>query len=83
MTVIQSSKPLLYVLKSITNCEPPFDSKDSNWFQYKILQGSNIITGYKCGEYAHVLESIEVNIDRLNQRQKGKYVVMSSSKPKS
>ena len=83
MNLIQSSKQLPYVLKSITSCEPPFESKENNWFKYKILQGSNIITGYKCGEYAHVLASIEVNIDRLNQRQKGKYVTISSPKPKS
>ncbi len=83
MAVIQSCKQLPYTLKSLINCEPPFQSEGNNWYQYKISQGHNIITGYKCGEYAHVLESVEINIDRLNQRQKGKFGNMNTPKAKS
>ena len=83
MTVIQTSKQLPYTLKSLTSCEPPFHSEENNWYKYKISQGSNIIIGYKYGEYAYALEAIELNIDRLNERQKGKYGSASTSKPKS
>lgn len=69
---IQCNKQLPYSLKSLISCKPPFQSEDNEWYQYEISQGHNIITGYKCGEYAQVLESIEINIDRLNERQKGK-----------
>ncbi len=77
MTVLDSSKQLPYILNSITSCEPPLQADGNNWFQYEISQGHNIITGYKCGEYAYVLESIEINIERLNQRQKGKFGTMN------
>lgn len=82
MTVIQSGKQLPYTLKSLTSCEPPFESDNNNWFKYMILQGSNIITGYKYGEFANVLESVELNVDRLNQRQIGKFGSMNTPKAK-
>lgn len=83
MTVTQLNKQLPYSLESLISCDPPFQTEGCNWFQYKISQGRNIITGYKCGDYAHVLESVEVNIDRLNQRQKGKFGNMNIPKSKS
>ncbi len=83
MPVIKSNYQIPYKLKSLTNCKPPFKAEGSNWYQYEISQGSNIITGYKCGDHKHVLESVQLNIDQLNQRQKGKYGNMNISKPKS
>jgi hypothetical protein len=38
-----------------------------------------MITGYKCGDYSYVLESVETNIERLNLRQKGKFGPMHTS----
>ena len=83
MTAIHYSKQLPYTLNSIISCTPPFQADGDNWFQYKIAQGSNMITGYKCGEYAHVLQSVEANIERLNQRQQGKFGSMNNQKTKS
>ena len=79
MTVILYDKQLPYTLNSIISCEPPSNADGDNWFQYKITQGANIITGYKCGEFNQVKESIENNIERLNQRQKGKFGSLNNS----
>ena len=73
MAVINSGKQQPYTLNSIVSCEPPYSAVGNDWFHYKISQGSNMITGYKCGEYTQVLQSIEINIERLNQRQRGKF----------
>lgn len=81
--MIQYNKQPPYSLKSLVSCQPPFKTIENNWFQYEISQGCNTITGYKCGDYEHVLESVQFNIDQLNQRQKGKYSNLSISKPKS
>ncbi len=80
MALIHSGKQLPYTLNSIISCKPPYPVDGNDWYQYKISQGHNIIVGYKCGEYAHVLESIELNIERLNLRQKGKFGTMNIPK---
>ena len=79
MTVINSGKQPPYTLSLLVSCEPPYSAVGNDWYQYKISQGPNIITGYKCGEYQHVLQSIEINIERLNLRQKGKFGAIHTS----
>ena len=81
MTIILSNKKP-YTLNSLIKCKPPFHADEKNWFKYKISQGANTITGYKCGEYDYVLQSVQVNIEQLNQRQTGSYKSISITKPK-
>lgn len=80
MKTFYSNKQQKYTLNSIIRCIPPQQASGTGWYEYKIVQGENIITGYKCGEYIHVLQSVEENIAQLNLRQYGNYGPMQPLK---
>ena len=64
--------PEPYEIVSIRRTEPPGDGKGSNWYRYKIVQGSNTILGYRKGSLKVVTRAVEEIVDQLNERRTGK-----------
>lgn len=61
-----------YEIVSIQRTEPPGDGKGSNWYRYKIVQGTNTILGYRRGGLKSVTRAVEEIVDQLNERRNGK-----------
>ena len=72
MSVKYLINKLPYQIKSIDPCAPPNGATGENWFHYVIVQGNNIINGYKQGSLNFVIQSVEENVQLLNERQQGK-----------
>jgi hypothetical protein len=60
---------LAFRLSSIEQHAAPAGSEGKDWFEYKILQGKNVITGYRRGTLAVVTEEVRKVIEGLNQRR--------------
>ena len=62
----------VYEIISIQKSEPPFGT-GSDWYHYEIVNGRNIINGYKQGSLNTVTTEVETNVAQLNERQLGKH----------
>jgi hypothetical protein len=61
-----------FEIVSIRRTEPPGDGKGSNWYRYKIVQGTNTILGYRRGSLKAVTRAVEEIVAQLNERRNGK-----------
>jgi hypothetical protein len=52
----------------------------SDWHRYRIAQGANGITGYRCGNLARVTADVEAIVTALNERREWR---KSKASPKS
>lgn len=57
-----------YRLISIDAVRAPADCMGSDWHRYRIAQGENGITGYRCGDIARVKADVEAIVTALNER---------------
>lgn len=58
-----------YRLISIDAVRAPEDCVGSDWHKYRIGQGENEITGYRCGGLARVTAEVEAIVTALNERR--------------
>lgn len=61
-----------YKIQSIVPTKPPDGAEGSSWFHYVIVQGDNLINGYRQGSLESVTHAIEENVELLNERRLGK-----------
>lgn len=61
-----------YEIMSIKPSDPPSGFDGSNWFKYKIAQGSNVIRGYRSGNKQSVTTAVNMIVVQLNERRLGK-----------
>ena len=61
-----------YRVLSIVPTNPPIGAEGSGWFHYVIVQGDNLINGYRQGSLESVTYAIEENVELLNERRVGK-----------
>ena len=61
-----------YRVQSIVPAKPPIGAEGNNWFHYVIVQGDNLINGYRQGSLESVTHEIEENVELLNERRLGK-----------
>ena len=69
-----------YRLISIDSVRAPQDCMGSDWHRYRIAQGENEITGYRCGDLARVTADVEAIVTALNERREWR---KSKAPPKS
>jgi hypothetical protein len=60
---------LAFELVSIDSTAAPNGGAGDDWLVYRISQGLNLITGYRCGSRAHVVAAVERIVIALNERQ--------------
>ncbi|HEU4618348.1 MAG TPA: hypothetical protein VFV10_09920 [Gammaproteobacteria bacterium] len=58
-----------FELVSIEKATAPSGSEGSDWFSYRIAQGSNTITGYRQGSLGAIKESLKEIVAGLNERR--------------
>ena len=58
-----------YRLLSIARTNAPSGSEGRDWVEYRIVQGMNIITGYRRGSVASVTEDVKKVVEGLNERR--------------
>jgi hypothetical protein len=58
-------------LQSMTLTPSP-EGSDGRWYRYVIAQGTNLITGIRCGSETEVNAAVMDMIERLNERRAGK-----------
>jgi hypothetical protein len=58
-----------YRLVSIEAARAPQGGAAGSWFLYRIAQGENPITGYRCGDRASVSAEVEAIVAALNGRR--------------
>jgi hypothetical protein len=75
----QSAADECYRLISIDAVRAPEDCMGSDWHRYRIAQGGNGITGYRCGNLARVTADVEAIVTALNQRRDWKKIKDSKS----
>ena len=70
-----------YQLQSVDKSDAP-SKETGQWCRYTIVQGPNVITGYKKGSRTAVTKAAKVIVADLNERRSGKRgrVHLSSSK---
>ena len=61
-----------YRIQSIKPAKPPIGAEGNSWFHYVIVQGDNLINGYRQGSLESVTNAIEENVELLNERRLGK-----------
>lgn len=61
-----------YRVQSIAPAKPPIGAEGGSWFHYVIVQGDNLINGYRQGSLESVTHEIEENVELLNERRVGK-----------
>jgi hypothetical protein len=57
-----------YRLISIESTTAPSGGAGDDWFVYRIAQGKNMATGYRCGNRGDVGAEIERIVEALNMR---------------
>jgi hypothetical protein len=75
-----------FELVSIQKAAAPSGGEGSDWFSYRIAQGSNTITGYRQGTLSAIKEAVQEIITGLNERRslkRGRVQLAQSRKPKS
>lgn len=60
-----------FQLASITKTTAP-EGTEGDWYRYVILQGTNEISGVRCGTGAEVAMQVRDMVERLNERRIGK-----------
>jgi hypothetical protein len=65
------SPELPFRLESLVATSRP-DGSEGDWYRYVISQGTNLITGLRCGPESEVKAIIADMIERLNERREGK-----------
>lgn len=65
----ESATDECYRLISIDAVRAPEDCVGSDWHRYRIAQGENGITGYRCGDLARVTAEVEAIVTALNERR--------------
>jgi hypothetical protein len=58
-----------YRLTSIVAADAPDGCTGGDWFIYRITQGGNAITGYRCGSVERVSADVESIVTSLNDRR--------------
>lgn len=58
-------------LESVARTTSP-EGSDGVWYRYVIAQGTNQITGTRCGTEAEVNHMLRDMVERLNERRAGK-----------
>ena len=58
-----------YRLLSIDAVGAPEDCLGDDWHRYRITQGENGITGYRCGDLARVTLEVAAIVTALNERR--------------
>jgi hypothetical protein len=66
----QNNEP--FELLSINKSEPPEGSQGKDWVRYQIVQGSNVITGFRQGTIKANKIVVEQIIEGLNERRSPK-----------
>ena len=61
-----------YAIVSVEPTEAPPGMAGSDWFRYVIGEGDNRIRGYRQGERATVMRSVEEIVQAMNERRSGK-----------
>jgi len=61
-----------YRLLSIDAVGAPEDCIGGDWLRYRIGQGENEITGYRCGDLARITAEVEAIVAALNERREWK-----------
>jgi hypothetical protein len=57
-----------FELVSIDPTAAPHGGAGDDWLVYRISQGLNLVTGYRCGSRAHVVAEVERIVIALNER---------------
>ncbi len=57
-----------FQLVSINPTAAPNGGAGDDWLVYRISQGLNLVTGYRCGSRAHVVAEVERILIALNER---------------
>lgn len=73
-----------YRLVVIEPTKSPDGSGSKDWFNYRIVQGENLIRGYKCGSRATVTAEVEQIVISLNERRnvrRGRVDLTTTAKP--
>jgi hypothetical protein len=60
---------MCYRLVSIDAAEAPEGCAGGDWFAYRIMQGGNGITGYRCGSWERVSADVQSIVTSLNGRR--------------
>jgi hypothetical protein len=55
-------------LLSIAATTDPSGGAGDDWFTYRIAQGKNLVTGYRCGGRHAVTAEVERIVEALNER---------------
>jgi hypothetical protein len=58
-----------YRLLSIARTNAPSGGEGRDWVEYRIVQGVNIITGYRRGSISSVTEDVKKVVEGLNERR--------------
>jgi len=58
-------------LVSIRAAGAPSGCTGRDWFEYRIAQGANVITGYRRGSLSVATAEVESIVDGLNERRQG------------
>jgi len=66
----QNNEP--FALLSVHRSEPPTGSEGKDWVRYEIVQGSNLITGYRQGSVTSIKKVAEEIVVGLNERRSPK-----------
>ena len=66
----QNDKP--FEFRSVRESEPPEGGQGTDWVRYEIVQGSNVITGYRQGSLQFIQEVAEKIVVGLNERRSPK-----------
>ena len=65
----ESAADECYRLICIDAVGAPADCMGSDWHRYRIAQGGNEITGYRCGELGRVTAEVQAIVTALNERR--------------
>lgn len=66
----QNDKP--FELHSVEQSDPPDGGQGEDWVRYEIIQGPNVITGYRQGTVQSIKEVAEQIVVGLNERRSPK-----------
>lgn len=63
----QNNEP--FELLSVDRADPPEGSQGKDWVRYEIVQGSNVIRGYRQGSLTSIRQVAEEIVVGLNERR--------------
>ena len=68
----ESSLAEPFQLFAVEESAPPGDGVPGTWFRYTIMQGDNVITGFRQGSRTSVRVDLEAVVAALNERRVGR-----------